>query len=246
MRRKGFLITLLDKFLIFLPTKSGKFLCTLQDLSVLLEIFYLKVYRFYFQPKMVIDVGAHIGTFTIYIKRSAPRAQVIAIEPHPYSRKLLKHNIRLNNLSNIVVVPYAMSSSRGHTTFYQWLGWREASTTKLEFAMSLVRHDKGVLQSYKVPTLTLDSLTENIPMVDLIKIDVEGAEFDVLKGGIKTLRKTRELVIAAYHTPTEADEVEAFLRKHGFVVHRYLAGGVVYLHAVNTLLGGPNKWDVTN
>ena len=224
-----------DKVPILLPTKAGLLFCTFEDLSVLWEVFVEEVYRFSMRPKVVVDVGAHIGIFTLYVKKVFPKSQVIAIEPCPLSFRLLKLNIRINNLSDIIVVPCALSSSRGYITLYSGLGWREASTTKLEFATHFAEYGKTTL---KVSTTTLDDLARSICVtsIDLIKIDVEGAELDVLKGGGKTLTRTKELVIAAYHTPTEADEIEVFLRGHGFNVRRYLAGGATYIYAVNTLL----------
>jgi len=235
LRSGRYVIT--DKVPILLPTKAGLLFCTFEDLSVLWEVFCERVYSFSTHPKIVVDVGAHIGIFTLYVKKVCPYSQIIAVEPCPLSFRLLKLNMRLTKLSNIIVVPYALSLSRGCTTLYSGLGWRGVSTTKLEFAKHFTKHGKTIL---KVPTITLDDLARSmhVTSIDLIKIDVEGAELDVLKGGSETLTRTKELVIAAYHTPTEADEIEVFLRERRFNVRRYHAGGATYIYAVNIWVKG--------
>lgn len=222
-------IKISDRFPVLTITQAGSFLSTLADLPVLWEVFCKKIYRLSTKRDfdVVIDAGAHIGAFTIYVGTLCPKAKIIAVEPHPLSRRLLNLNLRLNKMTGVLSLPFALSSaSCNHAKLYTE-PWRGESTIKSERARS-----RDYLE---VSTLTLDKLTKGLAKVGLIKIDVEGAELDVLKGGKKTLAKTRELVIASYHYPTEADEVEGFLRKHGFNTRRYSAGGGVYVYAFNPL-----------
>jgi FkbM family methyltransferase len=142
-----------------------------------------------FSPKIgdiVIDVGAAFGFYTILAsKRVGQQGRVVAIEPQPDSFEMLNKNIKLNKLVNIVTLNYAVSSKK--------------TTLKLYSSYSTIQERAGEsLQSYiEVSADTLDNLlrTVGIDKVNWIKIDVEGAEYEVLKGAKEILSTNKDISI---------------------------------------------------
>ena len=136
----------------------------------------------------LLDIGSNIGSMCIpsitrnYIKKA------IAVEPNPESYRLLCSNINLNNLNEKITTKklcigefkknlYLILNSENH-------GDNKISRTK-------IKNKKFV----KVNSITLDSLTNNFNEKFIIKIDVQGSEFLVLKYGKKTLSKKPPLIL---------------------------------------------------
>jgi FkbM family methyltransferase len=141
-----------------------------------------------FRPKTgdtVVDVGAHIGLYTIIAsKRVGPTGKVIAIEPDPENCNLLKRNVELNNLTNVIILECAAFSSNTKLKLYS--PGKERGFTKLSTVMSARALTETFLH---VDGNKLDHLMlmQGIMQANWIKIDVEGAELEVLKGATTTL-----------------------------------------------------------
>lgn len=131
------------------------------------------------QAQIFVDVGANIGFYTC-LARSANR-HVIAIEPLVQNLNHLYVNLSTNNWNDIEVYPVGLSDRPGLLTLYG------ASTT----GASLVDGWAGASRWFRriIPVTTLDILLNERFRGEklLIKIDVEGAEYSVLQGGVKTL-----------------------------------------------------------
>lgn len=123
---------------------------------------------------VVVDVGAHIGIHTVHFATRARR--VVALEPEPFNYQLLKRNIKLNKLSNVMAIRCATSDFDGSA--YLYVAENSGSHT-----LELSRIHKAV-RTIKVPCRRLDTLLGHlgVPHVDIVKIDVEGHEHSVLKG----------------------------------------------------------------
>ena len=140
----------------------------------------------HFTPKqgdIVVDIGAHIGLYTIISsKRVGTNGKVIAIEADPGNFEMLNRNIKLNQLTNVIALNYAVYSKETKIKLYLPSG--ESGFTKYNTIVSdwANNEDKFV----EVNANTLDYLLQLNQIreeeVNWIKIDVEGAEFEVLKG----------------------------------------------------------------
>ena len=125
----------------------------------------------------VLDIGGHIGLFAVATaKIVGPEGKVFTFEPTPFTRGVLEEVVEINGCSEIVEVRgEAVSSNRGETVFYD-------TGTEISNANSLVRSE---LSKTEIP-ITLISVDEFVRErsldVSCIKIDVEGAELDVLIG----------------------------------------------------------------
>lgn len=143
--------------------------------------------RGFVQPGMtVFDVGANAGYYTLMASRMVgQQGRVIAFEPSPRERQRLLAHLRLNRCPNVRVESTALSSSEGSTSFFVVSG-RETGCNSIrppDVAESV--------EQITVPTITLDRFleTSGIAAVDFMKLDVEGAELDVLRGGAAALQK---------------------------------------------------------
>jgi FkbM family methyltransferase len=131
----------------------------------------------------VIDVGAHVGLVAIACARRG--AEVHAFEPNPDTLRRLRDHIALNEVE-IAVNPVALSNSPGTRTLYRGAAGHDGGWT-------FAKH-QGPTHEIQVDTLD-DYRDRHRLNVDLIKIDVEGAEAHVLRGARQTLTEDRPLVI---------------------------------------------------
>jgi FkbM family methyltransferase len=143
----------------------------------------------------VIDIGAHLGLFSASSSQLVgSQGKIICFEPTPGTYSVLKETLRLNHCDNVIAVQAAVSDKVGTATFY-------VSHTAGCNSNSLVKKGTGTqLSGYDVQLLTIDSVvSEHLLQPKLIKIDAEGAEFDVLKGGVATFRQYKPVLILGLH-----------------------------------------------
>jgi len=158
---------------------------------------------------LFIDVGAHVGFYTIMVSKLCER--VIAIEPNPETFKTLLNNLELNKAKNVTALQIALSDRVGEVKL--WLA-DESSLPSIVFKRS-----KYYIM---VNALTLDALLEKLA-ADLrefekiiIKIDVEGAEEQVIKGGLKFIKMFKPIIIVEIHSEKSEGWIEQTLRGIGY------------------------------
>jgi FkbM family methyltransferase len=132
----------------------------------------------------MIDVGANIGYYTLIAARMVgPSGVVHCFEPNSEVRLRLERNVRLNELENVFVHDHAMTRQSGHIKFY-------VSAVPENSGISSIVPGTGLgTEGTSVPCISLDDFVERLPngRADLLKMDIEGAELDVIEGGRKTL-----------------------------------------------------------
>lgn len=174
-----------------------------------------------------IDVGANVGLFTVLLSGLvSSSSRVLAIEPTPGALKYLRRNLDRNDSNdNVIVFEGAASSSSGKLALKVISGKEEYSS------ISNIVHPSVRNESYQlidVSTETVDSLVERWSLnPGLIKMDTEGAEYDVLLGSTRTISTYRpivlceswedELITRAGGSP---DAVPKFFRERGYLISR--------------------------
>lgn len=138
-----------------------------------------------------IDVGANLGTHTLYALQEAGFQQAIAIEPDPRNLPLLRANLALNGVDGRAsVLPFAVAAGQGWVEFYQSaINWGDNRTSPV---------DEEGWTSLKVATKSLDRIVQDAgfdPAGLTIWIDVQGAEYDVLQGAPETLASDADVVV---------------------------------------------------
>lgn len=167
-------------------------------LGILREIFLLGDYAF--KPSSpapkILDVGANIGIATLFFKRYFPEADITAFEAMPENFKVLQENISQNKLQKTQAVLGFLGKENGTRDVY-YNPVRPGGSTGVE-AVAASKSEKQTFKKVQVPAFKLsDYLNEEI---DLLKMDVEGAEGEILKEvhTSQKLRRIKEMVFE-YH-----------------------------------------------
>lgn len=168
---------------------------------------------------VVFDIGAHVGYFTLLSSvLVGPRGRVYAFEPLPRNLRYLHGHLRLNGLTNVVVIEAAVADMPGSALLDQ--GPKEARGT---FArLTTVGPLRGSLAGSGGPitirTIALDEEVSQgrLPPPDYLKIDVERGEMLVLSGARTLLREAHPTIVLSTHGPDVHEQCCAFLRSLGY------------------------------
>ncbi len=145
----------------------------------------------------VFDVGANIGFYTVLFSGwVGRRGKVVAFEPDPANLRLLRRNLELNRCENVVVRPVALTDTCGtqdfsvdHTT--RMTGHLGNGDT---YGATVVGKSKAEVIS--VTTSTLDDEVQRHGAPDVIKLDIEGGEYNALAGGAGLLQTRRPIIVS--------------------------------------------------
>lgn len=147
----------------------------------------------WFQPapgELVVDVGAHIGTYSLRAARAG--ADVVAFEPNPDSFRILCANVKLNRLTRVECREVAIGS---------FVGSAKLHIPRVYLGRASVNFEGGRANG---PSVRVARLDDEIPPtsdrpVDWLKVDVEGFEIEVLNGATELLRRTKRIVLEVSH-----------------------------------------------
>ena len=174
----------------------------------------------YYLPKkgdIVIDAGSFIGQFTVAASRLVgDKGKVIAIEPDPFNRTNLKKTIKANKLHNVIIISKGLSDKQNN------IGW----------SVGGIVSKRGKSKIFTIKTTTLDNIFEKLKLknVELIKMDIEGAEIEAMNGAKELLKHTKNLAIASYHIikgKKTCFEIEKILKKSNFRVKTINIGQLI-------------------
>jgi FkbM family methyltransferase len=154
-----------------------------------------------FPENTVLDVGANIGNHALYFAKFTSATTIHAFEPMPKSFQHLSANMTRNGCNNVILHNVALSDLSGEAT----MDFPDPTN------QGMAKITEG---GVKVQTTRLDDL--NIEDVSLIKIDVEGHELSVLRGGTETIRKNRPHLYIEIQDEYQLSKVEDFLREFGY------------------------------
>ena len=172
----------------------------------------------YFKPKegdIVVDCGAHVGKYTLPAsKMVGGGGKVIAIEPHPENYEALLRNININGFKNILAFNVVAFDYDGQILLNESIN---------DGGYSVKGHNSR--DSLSVKSRTIDSILLGdlgLSKVDYMKIDVEGAEVEVLKGAHKIIAKSPYIKILIEIEHSHKIEVDAILKELGCDKSEYL------------------------
>lgn len=166
------------------------------------------------RPGMVFhDAGANVGFLSVIAARLVgPGGRVVAWEPLPEAAGAAEHNARLNGFDHLTVRREALGHADGTASFRVFPRSSHGQLASSPFA----KPDDPVVSTMTVPVRSLDRLIAEgaVPPPDVFKIDVEGAEGDVMRGAGETIRSARPVLLIELHG-TNA-EVAALLDGFGY------------------------------
>jgi FkbM family methyltransferase len=166
---------------------------------------------------VILDVGANAGYFTLFAASRFPNARIIAFEPIPANYHQLEKNRNLNPHCDIETFPFAVSGHSGDVTLsFDPSGSFTTSATVYQ------NNDNQNINRITVPCKSLSDIFEEqgIDKCDLVKMDCEGAEFDILYNAPDTIfSRIRQFAMEVHLGPKQNQNIvsmEAFLREKGF------------------------------
>jgi FkbM family methyltransferase len=152
---------------------------------------------------VVIDIGSCDGNYVEWFNKKIDKSgKIISIELHPENYQKIKQNF-LNN-ENVEVLNYAVSEIDGEIDYYV------GEARWLHNIIGCDVNGKECLPAGKIESITLNTLLENYEKIDLIKIDVEGAELSILKGMNKVYNKVNNLIVEC-HNQKDWEELKKIL-----------------------------------
>lgn len=147
----------------------------------------------------VFDIGANVGFFSVLAARlTGPGGRVVAFEPVDTNAGFIRRNAQLNDLDNISIIEKAVGATTGH-----------AALTLTRYSGGAVLSDAGAppdaTGTITVEVVCIDDLLADgsVPVPDVVKIDVEGAELAVLQGMTQTLSEHRPIVLCEIDDATD-------------------------------------------
>ena len=188
-----------------LTLRSGqKVIARRGDGIVLFEHFGLDVYGVPLgldQPRVIVDLGANVGFSTIALARRYPTARFVCVEPTAENRKLLERNLGLNRI-DATILPYAVVGTAGR---YQLNVGAHPSANNVSAS------DDGGIEG-----ITLGELLDRagVDRVDLLKIDIEGAERQVFEAPSEWADRVTAIV-GELHDGLTCAQVATWLEPHG-------------------------------
>ena len=163
---------------------------------------------------VVVDIGAHIGTFSVWAAKQATSGRVYAFEPNQENYRLLEENKQLNNLTNLHLFNLAVSNQVGEAVLFN----------SDHHSLSHSFFEVGAPNQTTVRTTSLAEILQanGIHRVNYLKIDAEGAEYlIVLNTPARALRRIDKIIIE-YHDYLNHDhtyqDLEKYLAENGFEV----------------------------
>jgi FkbM family methyltransferase len=197
------------------------------DLYILRENFVQRIYEFDYESVLggsaqtIVDLGANIGLSSLYLQARFPSAQLLCVEPVDANVDMLRQNAAANDFSWLIESA-AVTAESGTVSLFPNEWWssssitphvaqaRAGNTARLENVLQLP------CQDVEGATVT-DLLNRNaIDTVDIMKMDIEGAEADVLAGSTNWLERVRVLIIEIHKKYVDEEKIVAHLARAGF------------------------------
>ena len=163
----------------------------------------------------MLDIGAHVGYYSCrYAKILGANGRILAFEPHPRTFATLQHNVK--HLSQVTAVQLALAEREGTAELHDYLMMSASGSLHYDETMAALQksqtHDTDIAprigqtfaaQTFTVRTIPVDDFlaAQGIDQVDLIKMDIEGAEIGALRGMRRTIANSPNLVLVMEYNP---------------------------------------------
>lgn len=182
------------------------------DKGVVKEVFLLDHYRFALERlkpgSVVVDVGAQIGVFSVYVARRGPHnLRVHSFEPMSANYAMLKRNLELNNLHRVTPHNAAITAAAGSFKLYL-----SSDNTGMHSLYG------GGTKFEEIEGRAFNTLYESlgIERCDVLKLDCEGAEHEILMTATDNVLNRTSSIVMEYHDETKLPDILDRLEKTGF------------------------------
>lgn len=178
-----------------------------------------------------LDIGSNIGYYSLIAKAIHPSLTVYSFEPLPAAFRYLKKNCELNHFNSVHCFPYALSDKEEHADFYIRVNPKFSFISDHLYGDSSLNKKNNNHQRIKIPIqcITLDQFaaehfsSEIFP--DLIKMDTEGSEDKVIRGGIQTLQRYKPIIMCEIIKDMIEKQMEELIPSLGYEFFEVLPDG---------------------
>jgi FkbM family methyltransferase len=202
------------------------------DLGTYQQIFIDKEYNFiaHLPPETIIDAGANIGLASIYFANKFPYAKIIAIEPEMENFELLKKNV--SKYPNIIPLCAALWDRVGQINLFDTGLGTNAYMVSDSGIIKTPKHDLRSL----VNTVTIEKILKdyNLDRVDILKIDIEGAEKEVFNNSKDWIQKVNAIIIEL-HERMKDGCCRSFYNNTSCFTNEWSLGENIYLARNNSI-----------
>jgi len=189
------------------------------DANVFWQVFIEGDYDFpiNFEPKVIVDAGAHIGYASLYMLHRFPNVKIIAVEPEPSNAELYAENLL----------------SRENVTLHQAALWRDNTHLNIENPDAdswSFRVEESTDDSQGVKAITVMDILEETGQIDILKLDIEGAEKELFSGKSEWLAKVNMVILELHekYAPGCTKLIHDVLTQHGFKKELDKGENVIY------------------
>lgn len=210
-----------DAFPLTVRFRNGSFL-DIDDWDELTTVWHVCFGNEYLIPgnaRTIVDFGANIGAFAVWVSRKMPQAHVYSVEPFPSTFSRLVDHVQRNHLdARVTCLQAAISSVDGTVRF-------DATEGKRSYCRTIVS-DESTTSAITVPSLRLSSFLDQMGLgqLDVLKMDVEGAEYDILLSSDKKTLNRISCITMEYHEASRAGILWQHLESNGFRRVRFVPG----------------------
>jgi FkbM family methyltransferase len=173
-----------------------------------------------------VDIGANVGEFTLFAAKRNRNGRVYSFEPAKINFGRLSSNVTMNGFNHVHLAKVALADNEGEMEIYE--SRARFTDGSINAGLPSLFGDEGAEPSELVTVTTLDRFVEQqrLERIDLIKVDIEGAELPALRGGARTLQRFRPKLIVEVNQETsrragyESRDILAYLRTFGYRFQR--------------------------
>jgi FkbM family methyltransferase len=185
------------RFPLDIPLRDGGLVRVFSpgEAKVFWQIFIHGCYRLWSDCKTIVDAGANIGMFSVWAARRLPESRILALEPYPETFAKLQHNLRINQLgTRVESVQWALAAQCGERAMSV-----EAESQRRSLVPADLKTDCEKV--VKVPSITLADLIDRYELrqIDLLKMDIEGSEWEVLHSTPASVLRCIRRIQFEYH-----------------------------------------------
>lgn len=193
------------------------------DQSVMREIFKFKEYKSADEQIIsakdpILDIGAHVGFFSLYCRALNPKVKIFSVEPAPENIEMLNKHIKDNKIKGVKVCGYAISGKSEQRIL-------EKETDTINYRLTNQFADLKKVFTINVETVSFKDFCKKnkIKKISVLKMDIEGGEYEVFENMKAEDFAMVKSVILEYHIKRKGDEfvLEEILRMNGFGVQKF-------------------------
>ena len=175
-------------------------------------------HKFILPTDTIIDGGANQGIFSLAFASLSQKIKIFSVEPFKYCHKILRENLRMNLLKNVTIIPKVLSNK---------IASHQLDYSKSNVSASIVR-DFGGEKTLTISSTTIDEIASKYQLkkIDLIKLDIEGAELAALKGGSRSIKKFIPKIVLECNN-YEYKKIYKFLKKFKYTSYLLTKNGFV-------------------